>query len=152
MVLKSIRFSLMDRLYRRYLLEPLPADQSMPLSVSPVVVPVIQADAVLVDPIFDDVTADISGGGSVVFFTVPQNERWMLQWIFRSASSSNTKVTLDVVGAPNNQPLSSNGTTEQRIDARGMTLSTGDAIEMDADGATGAMTLYVNYNREILNQ
>lgn len=152
MALKSIRFSLMDRLYRRYLLEPLPAEQTMPLSVSPIVVPVIQADQVLLDPVYDDTTEDITGGGFTVFFTVPANERWYLQWFFRSASSSNTKVSIDAVTAPNAQPVSRNGTTDERIDVRGMTMTTGDRILVDNDGATSSFSLLINYNREILNQ
>ena len=154
MVLKSLRFSLMTRLYSRYLLEPSPAEESYPLSVSPVIVPVIMADEVLVDPVMTDATEDLSGAGTVTYFTVPSGERWRLQWIFRSATSANSRVALDPSSPGADQPISPNGTAELRIDVRGITLVAGDSVQMDATGSGGdsAVTLYISYDRERLNE
>lgn len=76
-LIPSKRFEVWSRLYGRFLLEPLPAGPPQ-AAVSPLIVPVTQADELLRQPEGRSENPTISGTGTVTMYTVPVGERWRL--------------------------------------------------------------------------
>jgi len=76
-LIPSKRFEVWSRLYGRYLLEPLPAGPPQ-AAVSPLIVPVTQADELLRLPEGQINNFTVTGVATISPFTVPVGERWKL--------------------------------------------------------------------------
>jgi len=76
-LIPSKRFEVWSRLYGRFLLEPQPAGFPQ-AAVSPLIVPVTQADDLLRLPEGRSENPTISGISTLTMFTVPPGERWRL--------------------------------------------------------------------------
>jgi len=148
MPIYSRRYALWTRLYERMLLEPTP-DATITPMVSEVVVPVIDADAVLTTPTNSPTVAgDLSGspaGEPVHIFTVPRLEEWHLVQLWRGGTSGSTRVVCSIAG--NQIPLSGYGTTDVIIDCRNLILRTNDTLSLysTANGADTARVMAVMY-------
>lgn len=150
-LLPSKRFALMDRLYSRYLLEPHPAGQNVQLSLSPVIVPVVQADAVLqTNGIDSDQAINLSGSGWVTIFTVPTNRKWELVIAHKGASAGATRFGIVVSGI---RLFWIGSAAELDIDLRGITLAAGDYVQLDGTGQGGDTDISLELYRkeELLN-
>jgi len=141
----SRRYSLWTRLYKRMLLEPTAADNVTP-RVSEVVVPVIQADAILQTPTAGgQVTKDLSGSSYVAYFTVPTGEEWLLSVVRRVATTAVSDVICEVTGI--RQQLSSSETAGSVFYPVNVILRTGDTVGMSgtANGGDTARHLNIMY-------
>jgi len=131
----SRRYSLWTRLYKRMLLEPTSADNVTP-RVSEVVVPVIQADAILQTPTASGgVSRDISGSGFVNYFTVPTGEEWRLSVISKPATVAVSDVV--VVTQSDNTPLSVPITDAEILEPVFVLMRAGDQLGMSGTGNGG---------------
>ena len=145
MPITSRRYSLWTRLYKRMLLEPTAADNVTP-RVSEVVVPVIQADAILQTPTAaGQVTKDLSGSSFVIYLTVPTGEEWLLCVVRRSTTTGVSDVQCEVTGV--RQQLSSAESAGSVFYPTNIILRTGDTIGMSGtgNGADTARHLNVMY-------
>tara|TARA_Y100000310_G_scaffold189694_1_gene189654 strand:+ start:1298 stop:1711 length:414 start_codon:yes stop_codon:yes gene_type:complete len=131
------------------LLEPLEADGVSP-RVSTVVVPVLDADRILLTPTIAANAADLSAGGSIYvpYFTVPEGQEWRLLWGARNLTAANSSYRVKVGGT--DYPITNPGTVAQvGIDLRGLTLRAGDTAGMTSTGNGGDSDIaaYISYDR-----
>jgi len=132
----SRRFSLWTRLYDRLLLEPTSDVRVTPM-VSEVVVPVLNADAILETPKATGAGGDLSAsaGAFVPFFTVPANEEWHLIEIFTASFSA---ATLAVVAFTDTWvSVTTSGTGAINKNLRDYTLREGEQVGLLTTGAGG---------------
>lgn len=132
----SRRFSLWTRLYDRLLLEPTGDVQVTPM-VSEVVVPVLNADAILETPTAYVQSGDLSAsaGAYVAFFTVPANEEWHLIELYSDAFSAVTRARVAFTAANINVTGSSASGIEKNL--RDYTLREGESVGLLTTGAGG---------------
>lgn len=132
----SRRFSLWTRLYERLLLEPTSDVQVTPM-VSEVVVPVLNADAILETPTAGSASGDLSpsAGTFVPFFTVPANEEWHLIELFTASFSAATLARVAFKDVNVNVTVSSTGAIDKNL--RDYTLREGERVGLLTTGAGG---------------
>jgi len=132
----SRRFSLWTRLYDRLLLEPTGDVQVTPM-VSEVVVPVLNADAILETPTAYTASGDLSAsaGTFVAFFTVPANEEWHLIEFYTDAFSAVTRARVAFTNANVNVTASSASGIDKNL--RNYTLREGERVGLLTTGAGG---------------
>ena len=94
MPLLTKRFAIWQRIYERYLLEPLNGAQPTTPQVSEVIVPVINADTLLRTPVMDAITLDldVATGTLVIAFTVPEGQEWELVQIDIDGTTANHRI------------------------------------------------------------
>ena len=145
----SRRFSLWTRLYGRMLLEPTSSPGVMP-QVSEVVVPVIQADALLKTPVADQSSVDLSGGAKVAGWTVPAGEEWHLKVLVRYATSAASQISLEISGT--SCTLVAQQTAQVIMlpnELNGLILREDDAILFynTAQGGDSSITIQIIYDK-----
>jgi len=92
----SKQFDLWTRLYKRYLLEPGPLVVSR-AGVGLTVLPVTQADRLLITPAIRSFTVTIDASAGFTMATVPLGERWTLYFLqMQQASGTWTHNRLDL--------------------------------------------------------
>jgi hypothetical protein len=143
----SRRFSLWTRLYERMLLEPTPDARVTPM-VSEVVVPILDADALLQTPTLPaTVSLDLTPSqGYVVGFTVPAGEEWELIYGRRSASAGGSEVQVNIAGV--RISATTDGTTTEIFNLRDIILREDDSIGMSAtnNASDSGVSLIILYN------
>ena len=93
--------------------------------------PTTDADILLMNPVAYTSTKDISGAGYVIFYTVPQGQRWKLKQIHRVATTAASNVNV-VIGGTNVQ-LTPAATTIQ-LESYDFYMDEGDTIGCVATG------------------
>ena len=142
----SRRYSLWTRLYDRMLLEPTPDARVTPM-VSEVVVPILDADALLQTPTLPaQVSKDISGTAYVPYFTVPAGEEWELIQGSRGGTTGTTEVTIKISG--NTLRVSDHQTAGENFDLRDIILREDDSIGMlgTDNGGDTSRNMTILYN------
>jgi len=92
MPIPSQRFDVWARLYDRFTLEP-SVGESGPPSVSEIVIPVTDADALVTDRVRHGALVNLSGSGDIIAHTVPTGKRWVVQWIMLIDATGSTYLT-----------------------------------------------------------
>ena len=131
----SRRFALWTRLYSRMILEPTSGAMVTP-TVSEVVVPVIDADAILQTPIISSGTSDLSptaGSVDVAIMTVPQDKEWAMLQVITNVTAAVSRLGISVDGG--NMYLTSSGTGPFDINLRDYILRAGDNLFMLSTGS-----------------
>lgn len=146
MVQPSRIFELWTRLYRRFLIEPFPADGAGP-SVSTTIQPTTDADELLSESLADSQNADLSAsaGSGVPIYTVPAGKRWTLKHAFREATIANSRIYMFMQGGT--IYLTALGTAEQAVDLSNIKLRDGEGVGMftTGNGADTAIFLMLVY-------
>ena len=153
--LKSRRFTLFGRMYDRYALEPLPAEQTVPPAVSSLLQGVIDISA-LYSPVIETASLDLRGaaGSFVSGLVVPGGELWHLLSIAGPAVDANTGVFL---AAPDGDTirLSLGSTAPALLNAEvgHISLEADWDVGLGSTGAAGdgARILTVMFRREFLS-
>lgn len=131
----SRRFALWTRLYSRMILEPTSGAMVTP-TVSEVVVPVIDADAILQTPIINFGTSDLSptaGSVDVAVMTVPQDKEWAMIQVITNATAAVSRLGISVYGQ--NMYLTGTSTGPFDINLRDYILRAGDNLFMLSTGS-----------------
>ena len=143
----SRRFSLWTRLYERMLLEPTPDARVTPM-VSEVVVPILDADALLQTPTLPatELLNLTPSQGYVAGFTVPAGEEWELIYGRRGGSTGGSEVQVDISGV--RISATTDGTSSEIFNLRNIILRVGDSVGMSAtnNGADSGVSLLILYN------
>ena len=85
----SKKFTVYQRLYGRYKLEPRPAEETPSPDLSTTILPTTDADKLLRVPSAQSFTVTVAGTGSITAFTIPAGERWTVYFL-RAALASGT--------------------------------------------------------------
>lgn len=133
----SRRFALWTRLYSRMILEPTSGAMITP-TVSEVVVPVIDADAILQTPVIDSGEGDLSptaGSVDVTMMTVPTDKEWDMIQVFSDATSAVSRLGINIGGT--NMYLTASATGPFDVNLRDYVMRSGDKLFMLSTGAGG---------------
>jgi len=155
MTLKTRRYTLFDRLYSVYALEPRPAEDSPEPGISPVLSPVIDiADLYPLELLVATLGLDITIGTYVSAFTVPAEQRWHLNMLSLDALTAETAPAfLDPAGTE--VRVAANGTTQVFLqeELAGWKLDPRWDIGAPASGNAGdsARVMRLLFRRERLN-
>jgi len=149
MPILSRRFSLWTRLYGRMLLEPTRGPTPLP-QVSEVVVPTLNADALLMVPTAQGTTLDLSGGARVIAYTVPADEEWQLIEVTRVSTTAAAGMELTIGGV--NVPIAGSTTLQIVLlagDMAGFILREGDTINAlgTGNGGDSSRAVHCVYNK-----
>jgi len=131
----SRRFGLWTRLYSRMLLEPTSGDMVTP-TVSEIVVPVIDADAILQTPGIEVGAGDLSptaGSVDVPMLTVPVDEEWEILECITDVTTAVSRLSVFIGGTRLYLTAATVGPITQNM--RGYIMRTGDRFEMLATGS-----------------
>jgi len=158
--LKSRRFTLFDRLYTRFALEPPPAGDTPEPGVYPQLAPVIDiADLYPMEARFTTLDIQASVGTFVPAFTVPVGQRYHIKYLTKPATSANCILLLvspdGTSGLTQTINLSATGTalalvTSSQVQLK---LDAGWQIGLSTTGNAGdsARTLKSLYIKETLD-
>jgi len=136
-------FELWTRLYRRFLIEPFPADGAGP-SVSTTIQPTTDADELLKIQAGGSVNGDLtaSAGSGVTYFTVPNGKRWTLRHIFREGSTANSRVFYQGPGAATVY-LSALATAEGVVPVENIVVEQDRIVGMFTTGDAGDAAIFM---------
>jgi len=133
----SRRYALWTRLYSRMILEPTSGGMVTP-TVSEVVVPVIDADAILQTPVVAAGEGDLSptaGSVDVTMITVPTDKEWDMIQVFTDATSAVSRLGISIGGGQMYLTVSSTGPFD--VNLREYVMRAGDALFMLSTGSGG---------------
>ena len=133
----SRRFALWTRLYSRMILEPTSGAMVTP-TVSEVVVPVIDADAILQTPTIDSGEGDLSpsaGSLDVTMLTVPDDKEWDMIQVFTDATSAVSRLGIRIGGT--GMYLTTSGSGPFDVNLRDYVMRAGDRLFMLSTGSGG---------------
>jgi len=139
--LPSKRFGVWARLVTRFTLEAAPPEVGGIPAVGTTIVPVTDADALLLTPSnFNTIIdLDISAGTFVPAATVPSGQRWHLQRFWRSATTAASRMSIAFADGSEFR-LSVQATAESVGSMSGIILDVGDAIGMESTDNVGDVT------------
>lgn len=149
MVQPSRVFTLWQRLYTRFSIEPIVLDE--PPGVVTLIQPVSQADELLRVSVMTFADLDLQGaaGGNVPAFIVPEGERWILLSALVPATTANTQ--LYIGDGTLNQSWEAAGTSQRRTALERFVIDeNGGVVGLKATGNAGdaARTIHLFYLRE----
>jgi len=135
-------FELWRRLYKRFLIEPFPAEGGG-TQVSTTIQPTTNADELLRNPTGDSVNLDLTGsaGGTVVAYVVPAGERWTIKHLFREDTAASSQIYLFTGGFT--IFFTKLGTDLEPADGLNIRLNAEDQIGMTATGNAGDGAIFL---------
>lgn len=140
MVQPSKLFDLWRRLYTRFAIEPLPAQDGPSPGVATTVFPVTDADELLKIQVANTVQLDldITAGALVTAFTVPAGKRWRVRYARRSSSTVNTRARGIFTPSQITIFLSVLGTSDEVLShLEGFIMEQGDIIGLESTDDVG---------------
>lgn len=119
------------------------------MQLSNIVQPVISAEGLIGEGIFETATKDISAGGAVFteYFAVPEGEVWDLVWVYAQGTTGNGwSVVYQRDGVDYNTEYT---TGQETFHVAGSRLRAGDKIGRDTTGNGGdsAILMTIHYVR-----
>lgn len=146
-----INKDLIKRLVGRFQLETTPRSASFPTQLTPVVVPVTNADELLADHKTIAETADISAAsGWTILFTVPDNKRWTIIVLQRPTTTANTAAYLYRAATAIRHGFQILSTTNALEDCYRIVMNQGDRLEAlnTNEGGDAARQFILYYEEE----
>jgi len=147
----SKEYEVYRRLYARYLLEPFPVEGSQAW-VSPVIVPVTNADELLASSQIVAQAEDISASAGVYvpYFTVPAGRRWLLTGLHKPATTATTRVLLRDTINNINLDISADQTGGENVLRLAMKMPAGWTVGLVTTGNAGdsARILTIMYDEQ----
>ena len=133
-------FDLWRRMYTRFRIEPLPAQDTDPPGVLTTIIPVTDADALVTIQVANTVQLDldVTDGIFVSAFTVPAGKRWRIRYARRSATTANSRARGIFTPSQVTVFLSVLGTSDEVLDhLKDFIMEQGDQIGLEGTDDVG---------------